>query len=145
MAAAEALALVEFDEDGISKAFRAEVLDGLAQVPKAIPSRWFYDDEGSRLFEEITRLPEYYPTRAETEILPTGRNREPAEGDVNNKLFILDGDARWQGGSHQARPLGRVRDGIGEREGAKATTDRNPFVGRVVATVGGREVEANGG
>jgi L-histidine Nalpha-methyltransferase len=69
MAAAEALALVEFDEGGVSKAFRAEVLDGLAQDPKAIPSRWFYDDEGSRLFEEITRLPEYYPTRAETDIL----------------------------------------------------------------------------
>jgi L-histidine N-alpha-methyltransferase len=63
------LALVEYDEEGVSTAFRAEVLDGLAQDPKAIPSRWFYDDEGSRLFEEITRLPEYYPTRAETEIL----------------------------------------------------------------------------
>ena len=63
------IALVELDDDGVNKAFRAEVLDGLAQQPKAVPSRWFYDDEGSRLFEEITRLPEYYPTRAETEIL----------------------------------------------------------------------------
>lgn len=34
-----------------------------------MPARWFYDERGSRLFEEITRLPEYYPTRAETEIL----------------------------------------------------------------------------
>ena len=63
------IALVELDDDGVNKAFRAEVLDGLTQQPKAVPSRWFYDDEGSRLFEEITRLPEYYPTRAETEIL----------------------------------------------------------------------------
>jgi L-histidine N-alpha-methyltransferase len=63
------LALVEFDDDGVATAFRAEVLDGLAQDPKAVPSRWFYDDEGSRLFERITQLPEYYPTRAETEIL----------------------------------------------------------------------------
>jgi L-histidine N-alpha-methyltransferase len=63
------LALVEFDEDGVAKAFRADVLEGLAQDPKAVPARWLYDDEGSRLFEEITRLPEYYPTRAETEIL----------------------------------------------------------------------------
>ena len=52
------IALVELDDDGVNKAFRAEVLDGLAQQPKAVPSRWFYDDEGSRLFEEITRLPE---------------------------------------------------------------------------------------
>ena len=69
MAAGYGLALVELDGDGVSTAFRAEVLDGLAQEPKAVPSRWFYDVEGSRLFEEITRLPEYYPTRAETEIL----------------------------------------------------------------------------
>ena len=63
------LALVELDDDGVNTAFRAEVLDGLTQEPKAVTSRWFYDDEGSRLFEAITRLPEYYPTRAETEIL----------------------------------------------------------------------------
>lgn len=42
---------------------------GLAAAPKDLPPKWFYDDEGSRLFEEITRLPEYYPTRAEREIL----------------------------------------------------------------------------
>ncbi|HYD23171.1 MAG TPA: L-histidine N(alpha)-methyltransferase [Croceibacterium sp.] len=68
-ASVRGLALVERDGEGISKAFRADVLDGLAQVPKAVPARWFYDDEGSRLFEEITRLAEYYLTRAETEIL----------------------------------------------------------------------------
>jgi uncharacterized SAM-dependent methyltransferase len=45
------------------------VLDGLAQDPKAIPARWLYDDAGSELFEAITRLPEYYLTRAETAIL----------------------------------------------------------------------------
>ena len=72
MPAHRGLALVELDEDGVAKAFRADVLEGLAQAPKAVPSRWFYDEEGSRLFEAITGLPEYYPTRAETEIL-TGR------------------------------------------------------------------------
>ena len=50
-------------------AFRADVLAGLAQRQKAVPARWFYDEAGSRLFEAITALPEYYPTRAETEIL----------------------------------------------------------------------------
>ena len=43
--------------------FRADVLAGLARRPRAIPARWFYDHRGSELFEEITRLPEYYPTR----------------------------------------------------------------------------------
>lgn len=67
--AREGIALVELDEDGIDKAFRADVLAGLAQPQKAIPARWLYDDAGSELFEAITQLPEYYPTRAETEIL----------------------------------------------------------------------------
>jgi len=69
MAAEDALALVEYGDDGIAKAFRADVLDGLAQDPKAVPARWLYDDAGSELFETITRLPEYYLTRAETSIL----------------------------------------------------------------------------
>jgi L-histidine N-alpha-methyltransferase len=50
--------------------FRADVLTGLALRPRAIPARWFYDRRGSELFEEITRLPEYYPTRTETALLP---------------------------------------------------------------------------
>ena len=50
-------------------AFLSDVLSGLRQAPKAIPARWFYDDEGSRLFEDITRLPEYYLTRAERRLL----------------------------------------------------------------------------
>lgn len=50
-------------------AFRAAVLAGLAQRPRVIPARWLYDAEGSRLFEAITRLPEYYPTQTEIGIL----------------------------------------------------------------------------
>jgi dimethylhistidine N-methyltransferase len=68
------LKLVERDASGVDTAFRADVLAGLSEAQKAIPARWFYDDAGSLLFEDITRLPEYYPTRAETEIL-----RERAE------------------------------------------------------------------
>lgn len=75
MAAFDGLALVEIDEDGVAKAFRSDVLAGLAQPQKAIPARWLYDDAGSELFEAITGLVEYYPTRAETEIL-TGRGDE---------------------------------------------------------------------
>ncbi len=65
------LKLVERDADGVDLAFRADVLAGLAAPQKAVPARWFYDDAGSQLFEDITQLPEYYPTRAETEILQT--------------------------------------------------------------------------
>lgn len=57
-----------------SEEFRADVLRGLAQPQKTLPCRWLYDDRGSELFEEITQLPEYYPTRTETSIL-----REHAE------------------------------------------------------------------
>jgi dimethylhistidine N-methyltransferase len=50
-------------------AFRADVLRGFEARPRAIPARWFYDRRGSELFEAITDLPEYYPTRTETAIL----------------------------------------------------------------------------
>ena len=49
--------------------FRADVLAGLALSPRAIPARWFYDRRGSDLFEAITQLPEYYPSRVETALL----------------------------------------------------------------------------
>ena len=69
MTTRKGLALVDLDADGVDRAFRKDVLDGLRQNQKAVPARWFYDERGSELFEQITRLPEYYPTRAETEIL----------------------------------------------------------------------------
>jgi len=51
------------------RAMLADVRDGLSRRPRVLPSKYFYDERGSRLFEEITRLPEYYLTRAEREIL----------------------------------------------------------------------------
>jgi L-histidine N-alpha-methyltransferase len=48
---------------------RADARAGLTATPKILPPKWFYDEEGCRLFDEITRLPEYYPTRAERAIL----------------------------------------------------------------------------
>ena len=47
----------------------ADVRAGLTARPKRLPPRWLYDQNGSALFEQITRLPEYYPTRAEREVL----------------------------------------------------------------------------
>ena len=69
MGTQKGLQLVTRDESGVDTAFREDVLRGLSQEQKAIPARWLYDDAGSQLFEDITQLPEYYPTRAETEIL----------------------------------------------------------------------------
>ncbi len=55
--------------DSAYHALRRDVLDGLQKTPKTLPPKWFYDSVGSELFDQITRLPEYYPTRAEAEIL----------------------------------------------------------------------------
>ena len=63
------LQLVDLDEAGIDRAFRADVLAGMREEQKAIPARWLYDDAGSQLYEDITQVPEYYPARVETEIL----------------------------------------------------------------------------
>ncbi len=57
--------------------FAADVLEGLGLPQKTLPCRWLYDERGSQLFEEITDLPEYYPTRTETKILE-GCRREIA-------------------------------------------------------------------
>jgi L-histidine N-alpha-methyltransferase len=53
----------------LEEALRADARTGLTAVPKSLPPKWFYDAQGSALFDKITELPEYYPTRAEREIL----------------------------------------------------------------------------
>lgn len=62
-------------------AFREDVLAGLAAPVPAVPARWLYDRRGSELFDEITRLPSYYPTRTETaifhKIMPEVASRVP--------------------------------------------------------------------
>lgn len=57
--------------DAADEALRRDVRNGLTQNPKSLPPKWFYDAVGSDLFDQITRLPEYYPTRAEAQILGT--------------------------------------------------------------------------
>jgi L-histidine Nalpha-methyltransferase len=61
--------------------FARDVIAGLGQIPKVIPARYLYDTQGSELFEAITRLPEYYPTRAEISLLERhGANIAAASG-----------------------------------------------------------------
>jgi L-histidine Nalpha-methyltransferase len=92
---------VHLTPDDIVRTLRSDVRAGLTETPKSLPSKWFYDARGSELFEEITRLPEYYPTGAEREIL-RARAAEIAEvtgartlvelgsGSSEKTRFLLD-------------------------------------------------------
>jgi len=60
---------VHLTPDVLARALRDDVRDGLGQAPRELPPKWFYDERGCDLFDRITRLAEYYPTRREREIL----------------------------------------------------------------------------
>lgn len=60
---------VHLPPDASGRALRSEVAAGLTASPKELSPKWLYDDRGCELFDQITRLPEYYPTRAERSIL----------------------------------------------------------------------------
>lgn len=74
--------------DSVYHALRRDVFDGLQKTPKSLPPKWFYDSVGSDLFDQITRLPEYYPTRAEAEIL-RARSTEIASASEADTLVEL--------------------------------------------------------
>jgi L-histidine N-alpha-methyltransferase len=74
--------------DSAATALRRDVLEGLTGTPKSLPPKWFYDSVGSDLFDQITRLPEYYPTRAEAQIL-RARSAEIAEASGADTLVEL--------------------------------------------------------
>ena len=65
---------VHLGPDDATMALRHDVREGLGSTPKVLPPKWFYDDRGSQLFDDITRLPEYYPTRCERSILEARAN-----------------------------------------------------------------------
>lgn len=76
-------------------AFAEAVLDGLARRPRSIPSRFLYDAAGSALFEEITKLKEYYPTRTETKMLETfGAEIAEHVGDTETLVEFGSGSSR---------------------------------------------------
>jgi L-histidine N-alpha-methyltransferase len=60
---------VHLTPEATARALADDVRAGLTGSPKSLPPKWFYDDHGSELFDRITRLPEYYPTRTERSIL----------------------------------------------------------------------------
>jgi L-histidine N-alpha-methyltransferase len=62
-------ASVHLDAGTLAEQLARDVREGLTATPKSLPPKYFYDARGSELFDEITRLPEYYPTRTEARIL----------------------------------------------------------------------------
>ncbi|MDH5291010.1 MAG: L-histidine N(alpha)-methyltransferase, partial [Acidimicrobiia bacterium] len=60
---------VHLGPDELMGGMRRDALDGLGSRPRELPPTWFYDNVGCRLFDAITELEEYYPTRAERAIL----------------------------------------------------------------------------
>ncbi|MEV6632713.1 L-histidine N(alpha)-methyltransferase [Actinoplanes sp. NPDC051470] len=79
---------VHLDDDEISRSLRSDVITGLTAEKKWLPPKWFYDARGSELFEQITELREYYPTRAERQIL-TDRAAEIARHTRARSLLEL--------------------------------------------------------
>jgi len=77
--------------DSAYRALCRDVLDGLQQSPKSLPPRWFYDSVGSNLFDQITRLPEYYPTRAEAQILRTRAETIASVSDADTLVELGSG------------------------------------------------------
>lgn len=74
-------------ETKVEDDFALTVIDGLSRAQKTLPCRFFYDARGSELFEDITRLPEYYPTRTEAAILRS-RAAEIVEGVSEGDLLV---------------------------------------------------------
>ena len=69
---------IHLDPGALAEQMARDVRDGLGSHPLTLPPKYFYDARGSELFDEITRLPEYYPTRTERGILDrAGRARSP--------------------------------------------------------------------
>ncbi len=79
--------------DFLGEALRADAQRGLTSEPKWLPPKWFYDERGSVLFDEITRLPEYYPTRAEREILIDRADAIAQDSDATTLVELGSGSS----------------------------------------------------
>lgn len=77
--------------DAAAVALRRDVAEGLTRTPKSLPPKWFYDSVGSDLFDQITRLPEYYPTRTEAQILRDRSAAIAAASDADTLVELGSG------------------------------------------------------
>jgi L-histidine N-alpha-methyltransferase len=101
---------VHLSPDYLADALRADVLAGLLATPKTLPPKWFYDAHGSDLFERITELPEYYPTRAERRVLA---DHSPEIAEVTGARSLVE---LGSGSSEKTRLLLDALRGTGLRQ-----------------------------
>src|SRR3978361_482059 len=115
------------DSAGWIEELAADARVGLTSTPKSLPPRWFYDARGSELFEQITELPEYYPTRTEAQILRTHADDIAAAAPAPRR-------------GHRRGRAGGDRDSVGLR-----VIDQDPVAARCLAA--GRQVapDSHGG
>ncbi|WP_026532711.1 L-histidine N(alpha)-methyltransferase [Arthrobacter sp. H41] len=78
----------------LERALRQDVLDGLSKPVKTLPPKWFYDRRGSELFEQITQLPEYFPTRTERRILEESADEIAAASPAEMLIELGSGSSR---------------------------------------------------
>ncbi len=90
---------VHLSPEEVRSQMLADALKGLQGEQKSIPPVWFYDERGSRLFEDITQLPEYYPTRAERALLEAHAPRSPNCRRPTRWSSSVPGPARRPGSS----------------------------------------------
>ena len=100
-------------------AFARDVIDDLSRAPKRLSPKYFYDATGSELFEQITVLPEYYPTRTELSILRD--HGDAIDGLYSSEEFVGLGDGTLLGLEH----TDRRRSGRGLRAGGSQITERH--------------------
>ncbi|GAA4887861.1 L-histidine N(alpha)-methyltransferase [Streptomonospora salina] len=117
--------------DDLAKALRSDAAEGLTSSPKSLPPKWFYDERGSELFEEITRLAEYYPTRAESRILHE-RAGEIAAASGADTLVELGA-----GSGDKTRLLLDALDGAGTLRRFVPVDVSGEFLGAAAAAIGG--------
>jgi L-histidine N-alpha-methyltransferase len=77
----------------LASALRADAAAGLTATPKWLPPKWFYDANGSALFDKITELPEYYPTRAERAILRAAASQIAAASGAHTLVELGSGSS----------------------------------------------------
>ena len=77
-----------FDDQPVAEDILTEVIAGLSRPQKVLPAKYFYDEQGSRLFEAITKLPEYYPTRIEIDLLR--KHRETIAKLLQDDVWLLE-------------------------------------------------------
>jgi len=77
----------------LDSALREDARAGLSATPKSLPPKWFYDAQGSALFEKITELPEYYPTRAERSILHSASDEIAVQSKATTLVELGSGSS----------------------------------------------------